>query len=522
MLARRKQPPMRGRSTAITLAAPTLGWNARDALANMNPQDAVYLENLFPSPTSVAVRNGYTEWATGIVGTVESIFQYSGASTEKLFGVASGSIYDVTAGGAVGAASVTGLTNSRWQYVNNTTSGGNYIQAVNGADKMIVFDGSAWHADGDGVPYNVTGVDTATCIGITLSHNRVWLVQNATLKAWYLPTGSIGGAANALDLSSFAERGGYLMAVATWTMDAGYGMDDMTAFITSNGEVLVYRGTDPSSSTTWSLIGVYWIGSPIGRRCFIKLAGDLLLITQDGVISMASALQSSRVNPKAALSNKIQYAISQAISTYGANFGWQLMQFPRENMLILNVPIQEGLNQQQYVMSTIKRGNGDWAWCNFTGWQASCWELWQDDIYFGGVNVVCKAWNGYDDNGANIATNGLQAFNNFGNDKVQKRYTMMRPILQSDGSPSVLAQMNVDFDTSNPTAPLSFTGTTYATWDTALWDAGIWAGAIAILKNWQGCTGIGYWAAPHLTTATMGIQTAWVNTTVVFEGGGII
>lgn len=511
-----------GKSVAMTLPAPTLGWNARDALANMNAQDAVILENMFPSPSDVVVRNGYTNFFYGFTGQCETIMQYSGAATNKLLIIAGGKIYNASSGGAAGAAMVTGLTNSRFQYVNNTTAGGNYIQGVNGADKMIVFDGTNWHKDGDGAPYDVTGVNTANCSGITLSHNRVWFVENASLKAWYLPTGSIGGAANSLDLSSFAARGGYLMAVMTWTMDAGYGMDDMTAFITSNGEVLVYRGTDPASSSTWSLIGIYWIGSPIGRRCFIKFAGDLLLITQDGVISMASALQSSRVNPKSALSNKIQYAISSAISSYGANFGWQLMQFPRENMIILNVPVNEGSLQQQFVMSTIKRGNGDWAWCNFTGWNANCWELWHDDVYFGANGFVGKAWDGLSDNGVNIAANGLQAFNPFGDDKLQKRFTMMRPILQSNGLPAILAQMNIDFDLSNPTAPLSFSGPSYATWSSSIWDNGLWGSDLSVLKNWNGCTGIGYWAAPRLKTASMGIQIQWVNTTVVFEHGAIL
>jgi hypothetical protein len=514
--------PTQGKSVALTLPAPTLGWNARDALANMEMQDAVTLQNMFPSPTAVIVRDGYTQFFYGFTGQCETIMQYSGAAAKKLFGIAGGKIYDATSGGTAGAAVVTGLTNSRFQYVNNTTTGGNYIQCVNGADKMQVYDGTNWHKDGDGAPYDVTGVNTANCIGIMLSHNRVWFTELNTLKAWYLPTGSIGGAANALDLSSFAQRGGYLMAIATWTMDAGYGMDDMTAFITSNGEVLVYKGTDPASAATWGLIGVYWIGSPVGRRCFIKFAGDLLLITQDGVISMSAALQSSRVNPKSALSNKIQYAISTAISTYGANFGWQLMQFPRENMLILNVPVDEGSNQEQYVMSTIKRANGDWAWCNFTGWNANCWELWQDDIYFGGNGFIAKAWDGLDDHGTNINCNGLQAFNNFGNDKLQKRFTMMRPILQSNGIPAILAQMNVDFDLSDPTAPLSFSGPSYAVWGSGTWDSGLWGTDLAVLKNWNGCTGIGYWAAPRLKMAVMGIQTQWVNTTVVYEIGAIL
>ena len=506
----------------MTLPAPTLGWNARDSLAAMNPQDAVSLENFFPSPTSVNTRRGYTNFFNGFVGQCETLIQYAGAASRKLFAIAGEKIYEATSGGAAGAALVTGLTNSRFQYVNNTTAGGNYIQAVNGADKMIAYDGTTWHKDGDGAPYDVTGVDTRTCIGATMSHNRVWFTQLNTLKAWYLPTGAIGGLAQPLDLSSFAARGGYLMAIGDWTMDAGYGMDDMTVFITSNGEVIVYRGTDPSSATTWGLIGVYWIGSPIGRRCFVKFAGDLLLITQDGVLSMAAALQSSRVNPKSALSNKIQYAISQSISAYGANFGWQLMPFPRENMLVLNVPVHEGSTQQQYVMSTIKRGNGDWAWCNFTGWNANCWELWNDSLYFGGDGFVGLAWNGYDDDGLNINANGLQAFYNFGNEKIQKRFTMMRPIVQSNGVPTILAQMNIDFDETDPTAPLSFAGTTYAIWDVGLWDGSLWGGDFGVLKNWQGCTGVGYWAAPRLKIASKSIETRWVNTTIVTEGGAIL
>jgi hypothetical protein len=43
--------------------------------------------------------------------------------------------------------------------------------------------------------------------------------------------------------------------------------DDYAAFITSEGQVAVYSGADPASSTTWSLVGVFDIGAPIGRRC---------------------------------------------------------------------------------------------------------------------------------------------------------------------------------------------------------------------------------------------------------------
>lgn len=510
---RRIQVPATG--TATSLPAPIGGWNARDSLADMDPRDAVILTNWFPSATYCELRHGYSQWATGITGWVETLMAYTGGTSEQLFAAAGTVIYDVTAGGTA-TSDVTSLTNARWQYVNNTTSGGSYIQCVNGADYMRYYDGTNWHKDTDGAPYNVTGLDTRTCIGITLSHNRVWLTQSNTLKAWYLPTNSIGGAATAFDLSSFCQRGGYLMAIETWTMDAGYGMDDMTVFITSEGEVLVYRGSDPSSSATWGLIGVYWIGSPIGRRCTVKYQGDLLIITRDGVQPMSLALQSSRINSRVAITDKIQFAVSQAVSNYGSNYGWQLLPYPNENMLILNVPLQTSSIQQQYVMNTITR-----AWCNFTGWNAACWELWQDEPYFGGNGFVAKAHDTLADNGGTILANGLQAFNYFGQRNREKQFTQMRPVLNTNGQPAIAAGMNLDFDLSDPTASLAFSSSNYAVWNTSLWDNSLWGPDLAINMTWQGANGVARAAAPHLLANSKGLTLQWLSTDVIWRPGGI-
>ena len=505
------------RSQPASLPAPIGGWNARDALGEMAPNDAVFLTNFYPATTDVVVRKGYSEFATGISGQVETLLTYAGGANKDFFAVASGSIYDVSAGGAVGAASVTGLTNSRWKYVNNTTTGGSYLQAVNGADKMQVYDGSAWHVDGDGAPYDITGVNSNTLINVNVHKFRVWFVQKDTLKAWYLPTGAIGGAATEFDLSGTSMLGGSLVSMFTWTIDAGYGVDDLAAFLTSQGEVIVYRGTDPSAAATWALVGIWRIGTPIGHRPCIKFAGDLLIICQDGVYPMSGALQSSRTNPKVAVTDKIQFAVSASISSYGSNFGWQLLQFPKENMLFLNVPVQEGLNQQQYVMNTINK-----SWCNFTGWEANCWELYNEDPYFGGDGFVGKAWDTLSDNDTNIAADGLQAFNYFGSPGQYKRCTMIRPTLFTDGAPSASMNVNVDFDTSDTTAPLSFATTAYAAWDSAVWDTGIWGADLSVSRQWQGATGLGYAIALRLKTASKGIRVQWVATDLVLERGGIL
>lgn len=502
-------------SVPASIPAPVGGWNGRDSLGDMDAKDAVYMTNWRPLTTECELRYGYSKWSTGYPAQVETIFAYSGA-TDKLFGVSNGSIYDATAGGAIGAALVSGMANSRFQYVNMATAAGYFLLAVNGSNKMLYYDGTTWSADGG--TYTVTVADTSLWIGLTLFKQRVWGVEGGSLKAWYLPTGAIQGAATLFDLSPFFQLGGVLKAVATWTIDAGQGVDDYLVFVSSKGEILVYQGTDPASASTFAMRGLWRVGTPIGNRCLYKWAGDLLYICQDGVLPLSGALQSSRVNPRVALTNKIQQPTSEAISSYGSNFGWQLLNFPKENMLFLNVPIAVG-TQQQYVMNTISG-----AWCNFTGWAANCWEIYKDSPYFGGDTYIGKAWDTNADSGTNIAGSALQAFSYFGSAGYQKRYTMCRPVFRSNGNPSASVAVNTDFDLSDNTAKVSYSPTTSgATFGSAIFGISTFGtGALMIVKNWQGATGLGYCAAPNVKAVSQGIDVRWVSTDILMERGTVL
>ena len=516
MLASIGKQPRTQRSSSVSVAAPIGGWNARDALGAMDKLDAVVLTNFWPATSDVYLRYGYTQHVTGISGQVESLIAYSSGTSNILFGAAGTAIYNVTAAGAVGAASLSGLTNARWQYTNITTGGGSYVMCVNAADKLRTFDGTNWHADGEGGAYDIMNVDSATAANIVLFKNRIWMCVTGTLKAWYLPINSIGGAAAALDMSTLVQNGGYLMAGMTWTLDAGYGLDDYLVFITSNGEVLVWRVTDPTLATAIALIGVYKIGAPIGRRCFLKYGGDLCIITRDGVVPMSGALQSSRLDPRVSLTDKIKFALSTAITSYGSNFGWELAYFPKANQLYVNFPVQEGLAQQQYVMNTITK-----AWCNFTGWAANCWAVFNDELYFGGSTFVGHAWNGYTDNTSDVRAFGLQSFQYYGK-ATEKQCKMIRPHFLTNGSPNIYGNVNTDFNLSDTTAQLSFTPTTYGVWDTGVWDTAVWGSDLVPVADWQGATGIGFCFAPVVKVASQGLRVEWVSTDMVFELGGIL
>lgn len=515
-MPKRKPPIQKTTAHVASLPPPVGGWNARDALANMAPTDAVTLTNLFPGVSSCDLRGGKAKHATGMSGEVETLMVYNGGATSKMFAIDGGglSIYDVTTAGAVGAAVVTGLTNARWEWTNVATPGGNFLYCCNGVDKPRLYDGSAWTAiDGVSTPA-ITGVTTTTLNNVLLFKNRVWFIQKNTLKAWYLPTQSVGGAAQVLDMSAIATDGGYLVDMVAWTVDGGYGVDDNLAFITNKGEVIVWRGTDPASAATWTSMGLWQLGAPVGNRCMLKYGGDSLILTLDGLLPMAQALQSSRLDPRVALSDKIQGAISEATASYQAAFGWQVFYYPKQNALWVNVPVGVG-QQQQYPMNTITQ-----AWCNFTNWPANCWALFNDEPYFGGTGIVYKAWDiSYADDGANIASNSIQAFNYFEMRGVEKYFTRARPNILSTGTPAIQIGVSVDFNLSETVTPISYSPTSYGRWDVGVWDSAIWGQSLTLTSNWQGVSGIGYCAAPQFQTASMGIQIKWASTDIVFQAG---
>lgn len=498
-------------SIPVSLPAPVGGWNARDSLAAMSPLDAPILTNWFPATTECSLRNGYSQWATGITGQVETLMAYSGSTDNELFAIAGTSIYDVTTSGAVGAPVRTGLSNARWQYTNIATPGGVFLSAANGVDAPLSYNGTAWSNPA------ITGVTATKLNSPILYMNRQFFIEEGTLKVWFLPTQSIAGAAQSLDVSSFMYKGGYIVSHGTWTIDAGNGVNDHYVIMTNRGQIIVYQGTDPSTADTWAMVGVWDIGAPVGARSLYKYAGDILVLSEDGIVPLSGALQSSRVQPKVAITDKIQYAVSESVTQYAQNFGWQMMYVPTLNQLWLNVPVQENINQQQYVMNTITG-----AWCNYTGWNANVFEMFNDRPYFGGNGFVAKAYDTQADDGNNITAFGLQAFNNFNSAGKLKRFTMARPILRSDGSPAVFAGINIDFSTSDTTAPLAFAPITAATWDTGLWDAAVWGGQLNILQNWQGLNGVGYYGAPVVKTTSSQLQVKWVATDIVIEGGAIL
>ena len=516
--------PKRQTSGTVTVTAPIGGWNAVNQLAAMSPNEAVIIDNWFCLPTELQSRKGYTLWASGIAGDIESFITYDGQDgVSRVFAVADDagdcSVWNVTAQTPTAPTEVvTGLTNARWYFGQVSTSGGTFTLAVNGEDYMLLYDGTAWQqVTGVSTPYAITGVDTSLLVGVLVHHRRAWFVQKDSMKCRYLATDAIAGAATSFDFAPLFINGGSIAKIETWTLDAGNGMDDYFVVITSVGEIAVYSGTNPASADTWSLNGVYYGGSPVGRSCTIKYGGDVLLLNKDGLVPLSQWLMSSRVNVKTSITNKIQKRITDATVAYAANYGWQVILNPPNNMLFINVPVST-TEFEQYVMNTISG-----AWSRFTGVNATCWTFINNQLFFGQNGNVFKFWDGSDDNGKAIDTDLLPAFSAFGSQSQVKRWTMAKVSMGYDYAFAFSGQISLNFDlATRPPQPYNNLSTSAGIWDVGKWDNAVWGGAIQPFSRWQMAAGMGYYGSFRIRTSSLSSDIRYYATDYVFEGGGVL
>ena len=516
--------PKRQTSGTVTVTAPIGGWNAVNQLAAMSPNEAVIIDNWFCLPTELQSRKGYTLWSSGIAGDIESFITYDGQDgVSRVFAVADDagdcSVWNVTAQTPTAPTEVvTGLTNARWYFGQVSTSGGTFTLAVNGEDYMLLYNGTTWQqVTGVSTPYAITGVDTRLLVGVLVHHRRAWFVQKDSMKCWYLATDAIAGAATSFDFAPLFINGGSIAKIETWTLDAGNGMDDYFVVITTVGEIAVYSGTNPASADTWSLNGVYYGGSPVGRNCTIKYGGDVLLLNKDGLVPLSQWLMSSRVNVKTSITNKIQKRITDATVAYAANYGWQVVLSPPNNMLFINVPVSS-TQFDQYVMNTISG-----SWSRFTGVNATCWAFVNNVMYFGQGGKVFRFWNGQDDDGEVINTDLLPAFSAFGSQSQIKRWTMARVSMGYDSRFAFSGQMSMDFDLlTQPPQPYNILETSAGNWDEGIWDTATWGGSITPFARWQMATGMGHYGTFRIKTSSKTSDIRYYATDYVFEGGGIL
>lgn len=529
---------------AYNLPAPVGGLNYLDPITQQSPKDAIKLTNMVPRPYGVELRKGWRVWQTALNGdaAVLSLMPYNpargpqGQYSSKLFAaLANGEVWDVTAQGApVLATTVPGQVESgEFSYINFATPAANYLCAVSEGGGYWTYDSvNGWvevqTGSGAGkIEFPASDTTTTADFDFIMAwKNRLWFIKANTTKAYYLPVNQITGQVKEFDFGALFTNGGDLKMMASWTVDGGDGIDDRLVISGSEGDILVYQGTDPDSADKFSLVGRWFVGPvPPGRRYMTEYGGDLQIISTKGLTSMSELLQFAGTFKQYVMSaKKINQVLARNVEiTTGSQF-WEIKYWLREQLVIINEPDALNVVDQQFVMDVNSTG-----WATFVGMPMNCCELFEGFLYFGTRDGrVGRAGDGNSDGIAVDGTPGstlegdLQtAWNPAGDSARVKRFIQVQPAFIAPEAPSVKLQVNVDWRFDPVSGSPGFVPEDVALWDAAKWDLAKWYGGQNSYIAWTGCQGIGRFASLRL--AVRGAAgTVFTNWLLVAESGGIL
>ena len=478
---------------------------------------AMVMDNYIPQDTKVVLRKGYQKYSQ-LGYKAETLVSYKSGANSAFLVVAGNRIWNITIDAGKHIVLSSGLTNSRCRCAQNK----NYLYFVNGTDTP-----KAYYVDGNGDEhiadwgFSGSGLSAGNIVNVGVSKQRLWFVEKNSLKVWYPQTaGNVSGTLHSFDLAAVSRFGGHLVAVADWTQDGGQGIDDLTVFITSEGEVLVYSGSDVEDADDWTLRGSYKISRPIGYECCVQYQGDIVIIAEDGYIPLSKALPIEQANSaQIAFSDAIRGLVLDRTQKYAGRNGWQGVIYSRGGYGLFNVPVAG-----EYEQHVINVNTG--AWCRFTGIRAFCWCVFDRRLYFGSDRAVYLFDEGYSDNGAPICGVVEQAYSNLGTERL-KKVQMLNPRTKSSAPYSLAIYTNMDMDERNIDYIENIGSSGTCKWNTMKWSSAEnasgarWSnsGRTTLRSQWIANSATGYKAGIVFKTKTSGNQIEWYETGVRYEMG---
>ena len=508
------------RSTKVQVVpAPLGGLNLVSPLVATEPAYCLVATNLVATGQGMRVRSGHSAYASDVdTDGIRPIIPFEGSAESALFAVSQNGIYDVSAGGAgpwvADVSFPSSVSPAGWGTWTNFTADSGlhyafYADEQNGLYRRL--EGGAWAAVTD-----ITGVSETSLVFVTQFQERLWFVEDGSARAWYLDAGSIAGAATSFNFGSKFNHGGTLVGLYVWTVDGGDGVDDHLVAIGSGGDVIIYKGTDPTSAATFELVGQYYVGRlPAGRRIAQNDGGDLYILSQYGVIPLTRLMQGQLVqNENTQLSRNISPLIADAMSLTISSRGWEMRNVPSENVFLISRPAISGFENLQFTLSTHTNG-----WTTFESLPYQTGDVWDGDFYIGGADGTVYILTGNTDVGEAIPFGLLHSFQEYGEAGLYHRVQLMRPVFRSTGSPTYNTEARYDYNDDPPTSSGATPVVTGSLWDVALWDAGIWSSSGSTVQSVIGGTGIGR-AMSVALAGTSDSETLLIRTDLFFDTAG--
>lgn len=482
-------------SEMFRMPAPYKGVDERIPFVAGATEVCVYSYNLVPSDGGVELRKGFREYQIelddGAGISVNTIMPFDGTaadgSEDRLFAVTNEGIWDVTTDGGSPTLKVTFSDQSEdagyGVYITFINDAGDkymfYADSLNGLFEYDVGTDSWAQASG------ITG-PTITNINFIMVHKaRIWLIEQDSADAWYLDPGAVAGTATQFFFGSKMRSGGALRGLFNWTVDGGAGIDDYLVAVSGAGDVIVYKGSDPSATATWQIQGVYYVGTlPKGPKFGTEQGGELYLLSTYGVIAMTDllngvAISSSREANTAA---RIAGLLRTRLKLEGDQNGWAIRNVPSEGGLLISAPVQDDTRPIQYFYNLTVNGWGFWRDLNINSFGTS-----KNSVVFGDRSLRVLIMDAEVDevlitpsdpdvfNGQPIEFATLTSFSPLNAASVYKRVKYIRPDIIGVSEPNFAAEARYDYILSEPGIPLAVINIQPpGEWDLDDWDQAVW------------------------------------------------
>lgn len=497
--------PQQQKTEPSKIPAPIQGINAQTGLSEMEPNEAIFLKNIYPSRYGCRVRSGYMEHATNVgTGGVRTIIPYVGSDTseDKLFAAAEDAIYDVTAGGAAPASvlafGIVDTTSGYGHWSGMVTTAGHFLAYCDESNgyKLYTESTGLWTTiTMGGGAGQVSNVDPATFAFVALFKSKLWFAEVNSSRAWYLPTGSISGAATLFDFGNKFKHGGTLVALYNWTIDGGEGIDDYLIAISSTGDVVIYKGSDPNTATDWFQHGQWYIGqTPVGRRIAGSFGGELYILSAYGVIPLTKLIAGALIQQEDIyISRKVNPLINEQMKVTRTTLGWEIRLIPSDNLLMISTPKRTGLDYLQFVQALNTSG-----WSVFNDIPYLTGDVWIDNFYIGDESNRVLIYTGNADNVALDGTGAvdiefslLQTFQEEGIPGAYKRTQFIRPVFIASSAIAYIAEARYDYNLSELFGAPSTSSVTGSVWDVGIWDTSLWSVELVPVDPMRGGSGMG-------------------------------
>jgi hypothetical protein len=148
-----------------------------------------------------------------------------------------------------------------------------------GAIGVPYFDGTAWGIAAYTVPANFVP------LGGNVYKNRAYFVNRGTAKYGYSEIDAIAGAITEVDLTTIVGTKTQLYAIRSISLSENTTQENVQAFIFENGEVFVYGGSYPNSSS-WSVISRFRVSDIIYNNTVVDAKGDSFILTKTEILSL--------------------------------------------------------------------------------------------------------------------------------------------------------------------------------------------------------------------------------------------